>query len=88
MSVDIILYAGDTPYVDIRIAGMQMFVSFRHTAELFTKSDRHPLWGFHGIDDDEFPPDARRVHDSDWIVLLESAFTHGTSIRCTHQGFN
>ena len=88
MPFDIILYAGDTPYVDVGIAGMRMFVPFRHTAELFTKSDRHPFWGFHGIDDDEFPLDAGRVHDSDWIVLLDRGFTHGTSIRCTHQGIH
>lgn len=80
------LCSGATPTVDVTLQGTQMFIPFRHRADLYTRSESHPFWSFDDMDEDEFPPDARRVHASDWILCLDPGYAHGTTIRCTHGG--
>lgn len=86
MSVRFDLYSGVTPTVDVRLDRTQMFIPFRHRAELYTLNEDHPFWSFEGMDAAEFPSDARRVHASDWILRLDPDYRHGTTIRCTHGG--
>ena len=82
------LYGGDTPMVDFDIGRTQLFVPFRHRAELHTQNENHPFWSFDGMDDEEFPAESRRVHASDWILRLDPQHKHGTTIRCTHGGIH
>jgi hypothetical protein len=88
MSIRFDLYSGETPTVDLHIDRTDMFLPFRHRAELYTRNESHPFWSFEDMDDAEFPPDARRVHASDWILRLDPEYTHGTTIRCTHGGIH
>ena len=79
------LYAGDAPYVGLQVGGMQTFVPFRHTLELYTKSPDHDMWSFEDMDEDEFTPAMRQINDWDWILALDRQYKHGTMIRCINE---
>ena len=82
--VDVSLYDGDTPYVSI-MSQLHMFVPFRHTLALYTKSDSCDHWTFDDIDTDEFPLDERRIRDWEWILVLDKDYGHGTMITCCYE---
>ena len=85
IQVDVDLYAGYYPYVSVCVNGMQSFIPFRHTMELYTKSDRHDMWSFDDMDEDEFTPEMRRIREWEWILLLDGNYRHGTMICCNSE---
>lgn len=79
------LYSGDVPYIVLNVYGVQSFIPFRHTLELFTKSPDFDMWSFDGMDEEEFTPDMRKINDWDLILALDRTYNHGTMICCTNE---
>lgn len=83
--MEINLYGGDVPYIGLIVHGLQCFVPFRHTLELFTKSSEHDMWTFDGLDEDEFTPNMRKINDWDLIISLDRLYNHRTMICCMNE---
>lgn len=76
------LYGGDVPYIGLIVYGMHCYVPFRHTLEFFTKSSKHDMWTFDGLDEEEFTPNLRKINDWDFIISLDRLYNHRTMICC------
>ena len=80
MQID--LHTGDVPYLALNIQTLELFVPFRHTLQLFTKSPEHHRWSFDG---DVFSSEDRRIRDWEWILALDRSYKHGSMIRCMNE---
>jgi hypothetical protein len=75
---DVDLWAGDLPYISIFVQGIESYVPFQHTLELYTRNEKHPLW--YSDDYDNFSIENRTIQNWEWILVLDGAYKHKTMI--------
>jgi len=78
--VSIDLYGGRTPIFSLNHEGNYIFCPFRHSIKFYSKSNDHSHWSFETMDKDEFPESSRVIESWNWIVELDSGYTHSTCI--------
>ncbi len=79
------LYAGYVPYIGLNVCSLQCFIPFRHSLEFFKKSPDHDMWSFEDMDEEEFTPEMRKIHDWTYILALDRSYNHGTMISCMNE---
>jgi hypothetical protein len=85
--IQISLYQSHVPYLSMNIDKINIFLPFRHTLELFTKSlnPEFELWSFDGMDENEFPSELRVINDWEFVLALDREYNHGTMICCMNE---
>jgi len=76
------LYAGDFPYIDLKVKGVQTFMIVYHTLELLTPTEEHYLWpgGPEVAAEDGMDT---RIRPWEFFLLVDGG---RGEIRCTHPG--